>query len=250
MHLQPTDTAQDCTLKNLSHHFGLTGLRERRKLATTVRPFAHVPALWVAGSRVPMLAALRGLGAPAAASPPRHTLFSRAASSASFRAGGAALFPNFLPKSDFEAVKAACRSARGKFKAEEGSLAVGRLGHVLEKCSAAHASVSKDTVTERVNRLAGLPSPPLVLSEFPVEMRLYKKSSGMDWHKDDQLFSAPQCEAVLTLSNTSDSVTEWITADGEHNSAWTPPNSLLLVRAGVSGARHRVRGITGAYVLN
>ena len=28
---------------------------------------------------------------------------------------------------------------------------------------------------------------------------------------------------------------------GEHHSEWTPPNSALLVRAGESGASHRVR---------
>ena len=45
-------------------------------------------------------------------------------------------------------------------------------------------------------------------------------------------------QVVLTLDNSGDSVTEWIEADGTLRSAWTPPNSALLVRA--AGARHRV----------
>jgi hypothetical protein len=42
------------------------------------------------------------------------------------------------------------------------------------------------------------------------KLRLVCVTSGMDWHRDDLLYTKPQCELVLTLENDSDSYTEWI----------------------------------------
>jgi hypothetical protein len=68
---------------------------------------------------------------------------------------------------------------------------------------------------------------------------VYRTGAGMEWHVDDLLYAPPQCELVLVLDNTSDSVTEFVDGEGTLHSEWTPPNSALLVRAG--GARHRVQ---------
>jgi hypothetical protein len=104
--------------------------------------------------------------------------------------------------------------------------------------------MSSPLVAERVNRRllhSGRAEGAMCLSEYPVEMRVYREGSEMQWHRDDMLYDTPQCEMVLCLENTSDSRTEWIDADGELHSEWTPPNSCLLLRAGDSGARHRVQ---------
>ena len=60
----------------------------------------------------------------------------------------------------------------------------------------------------------------------------------MTWHRDEELFAVPQVELVLTLSNSSDSATEWVDASGALQSEWTEVNSLIAVRAGA--ALHRV----------
>ena len=118
-------------------------------------------------------------------------------------------------------------------------MAVGRLGHVLDSRQEAYRHLTSDSIVQRVNRLVGSPAKPLVVSEYPIELRMYRVGSSMEWHVDDLLYEEPQCEMVLVLDNTSDSVTEFVDASGELHSEWTPPNSALLVRAG--GARHRVQ---------
>eukprot|EP00316_Scyphosphaera_apsteinii_P024911 CAMPEP_0119315856 /NCGR_PEP_ID=MMETSP1333-20130426/37424_1 /TAXON_ID=418940 /ORGANISM="Scyphosphaera apsteinii, Strain RCC1455" /LENGTH=141 /DNA_ID=CAMNT_0007321335 /DNA_START=456 /DNA_END=881 /DNA_ORIENTATION=- len=80
-------------------------------------------------------------------------------------------------------------------------------------------------------------------SEYPVELRHYPARSGMPWHRDDVLYLPAQLEVILTLENTSDSLTEWRDANGQHEGIWTEPNSILLVRAGEHGPLHRVTTI-------
>ena len=123
-------------------------------------------------------------------------------------------------------------------KVEKGSIATGRMGRYVDSRSHAHDLLTSEVMVKRMCRLVGAQVEP---SEYPIELRSYKVGSGMEWHKDDQLYSVPQCELVLTLDNDSDSRTEWIDARGEHHAEWTPPNSALLVRAGETGASHRVR---------
>ena len=70
----------------------------------------------------------------------------------------------------------------------------------------------------------------LFKSSFPIEHRIYPTGSkGMHWHMDTLLYDKPQYEAVFTIYNNSNSLTEWI--DGNIKSQWTEPNSLLLVKA-------------------
>ena len=49
----------------------------------------------------------------------------------------------------------------------------------------------------------------LVAGDVPVEFRIYPVGGSMDWHKDVALYSKPQFEIVFTVTNTSDSTTEW-----------------------------------------
>ena len=150
---------------------------------------------------------------------------------------GVAFIAEFLPAADFTKVRDDCRSLRGGMKLEKDSIAIGRMGRYVDSRSAAHKLLTSSPVVERVSRLVGGEVEP---SEYPIELRSYRAGSGMDWHQDDQLYEDAQCELVLCLDNDSDSRTEWIDAKGDQHSEWTPPNSALLVRAGDTGAAHRV----------
>ena len=88
------------------------------------------------------------------------------------------------------------------------------------------------------SRLSSITGQRLFLSDFPLEYRAYPVGSHMSWHRDECLFSVPQVELVLTVTNSSDSATEWQDGRGLVHRQWTEPNSLLLVRA--NGALHRV----------
>ena len=150
---------------------------------------------------------------------------------------GVALVREFLPADVFSVVAGECRGLKGSMKKEVGSMAVGRMARILERRTAAATLLSESAIA-CVNR--HVERPPYYLSEFPLEVRLYKAGSSMEWHQDDMLYAEPQCEIVLTIENSSDSETQWVDSHGEMHSLWTPPNSALLVRAGPTGARHRV----------
>ena len=166
------------------------------------------------------------------------TSVARSGTQRGYSRDGISLVRNFLSPEAFALVCEDTRKLRGQLKPEKGSMAVGRLGRILDSRSDAYAMLTSDETAGRINHLTQ-PAKPLVASEYPIELRVYRVGSGMDWHVDDALYTAPQCELVLVLDNTSDSVTEWTDATGELHSEWTPPNSALLVRAG--GARHRVQ---------
>jgi hypothetical protein len=51
----------------------------------------------------------------------------------------------------------------------------------------------------------------------------------MDWHQDKALFKDPYYECVLTLTNDSDSLFEFM-IDDKINSVEPKPNSLVLVK--------------------
>ena len=96
----------------------------------------------------------------------------------------------------------------------------------------------------------------LLTEAYPAELRLYKSGAFMEWHQDDlvilsrlshslslarartlarpikpdwpppgkcgqQLFSPPQLEAVYTITNQGDSVTQWRDTRGDIHEAWT-----------------------------
>ena len=74
-------------------------------------------------------------------------------------------------------------------------------------------------------------------NNFPIEYRKYVKGDFMNKHRDLLLYKIPQYECVLTLSNTTDSVT-----DIEDYKISAKPNSLIILRA--NGAEHKVTMVT------
>ena len=160
-----------------------------------------------------------------------------------FREHGAVYMPNFLQADLFEEIRRESRGWRSKLKLEKDSIANGRLGRVLDSRSRAHQAFYADALfRERLQSLLGL-DPPFEPSDFPIELRHYPQGAGMQWHQDDLLYTQPQCEFVFTLENTSDSYTEWLDGRQQLASIWTEPNSLIAIRAGERGPRHRVTPI-------
>lgn len=69
--------------------------------------------------------------------------------------------------------------------------------------------------------------------DFPIEYRKYVPGSFMQKHKDTLIYKVPQYECVLTLSNTTDSVTKM-----KDTPIKATPNSLIVVKA--LGVEHEV----------
>eukprot|EP01061_Rhynchopus_euleeides_P027881 TRINITY_DN4530_c0_g3_i1.p1 TRINITY_DN4530_c0_g3~~TRINITY_DN4530_c0_g3_i1.p1 ORF type:complete len:304 (+),score=57.55 TRINITY_DN4530_c0_g3_i1:96-1007(+) len=84
---------------------------------------------------------------------------------------------------------------------------------------------------------------------FPVEVRVYDKSVGMQWHRDLRLFRNRQYEVVFTIENNDDATSEYYKRDSSQVSTLvTKPNSLVTLRA--DGVRHRVPPVrTGRRVI-
>ena len=82
--------------------------------------------------------------------------------------------------------------------------------------------------TPVIRRITG--NPRLYLAtNFPIEYRKYGKGSFMAMHRDTQLYRIPQYECILTIYNTSDSITNFYT---KHiTSIMSSPNSISMVRA-------------------
>lgn len=74
-------------------------------------------------------------------------------------------------------------------------------------------------------------------NNFPVEYRKYVPGSFMVKHRDVLIYKKPQYECVLTLSNTTDSVTNM-----EKVPIKASPNSLIIVKA--LGVEHEVTKVT------
>ena len=96
----------------------------------------------------------------------------------------------------------------------------------------------------------------MILSpNVPVEMRIYEqRGASMEWHHDDVLYTPEQIEVVFTVENNSDCVTMWEeidkngTADQQQvkvklKQVETEANSAVILRAGLSGARHAVSSL-------
>jgi len=74
---------------------------------------------------------------------------------------------------------------------------------------------------------------------FPIEYRKYVPGSFMRKHKDTLIYKIPQYECVLTLSNTTDSVTKMADTGTPVKAS---PNSLMIVKA--LGVEHEVTKVT------
>jgi len=146
--------------------------------------------------------------------------------------------PDILPREVFERLRGECTRLKPRFQSEDGSFAVGRKGIALDSTNEI-AKIMADTISKKVNDVTSSRS---FLADFPIELRSYSPGSRMDWHVDDVLYAKPQCEAILTVEQSSDSKTEWVDINGEVTSVRTLPNSLLLIKAGC--VRHRVTPLT------
>lgn len=90
-----------------------------------------------------------------------------------------------------------------------------------------------------VDLLQGYIEPKIYPSDFPIEHRFYPDDSqGMKWHKDTLLYEKPQYEAIFTITNESESKTQWRDKNGNLQELWTKPNSILVVKA--QGYEHQV----------
>jgi hypothetical protein len=154
-----------------------------------------------------------------------------------FLRDGLRVVRNFLPPEVFSQICDECRPLRPGMKREKNTLAYGRVGCFVDSRSQTRALLTSPAVAEKVARIVGQPMEP---SPYPVELRCYRVGAEMVWHKDDVLYDIPQVELVICLNNDSDAQTEWINPHGEHAREWTPPNTALFVRAGETGAAHRV----------
>ena len=90
-----------------------------------------------------------------------------------------------------------------------------------------------------INKIESIIDNKIKESNFPIEYRIYPKGSeGMKCHKDTLLYDKPQYEAIFTINNESNSVTQWKDNYGQIHGLWTEPNSLLIVKA--NGYEHHV----------
>lgn len=154
-----------------------------------------------------------------------------------FRDGqGFVYLRDFLNPGDREIVLRGVKKWKAKAKREQNSLAENRLGVQLSKNDEIVRVFHRGEVVAKIQRT--LENSLLLPADFPIEVRFYVPGSAMDWHRDDQLYVEPQIEAVYTVSNESDSRTEWIDIKGNQHAESTEPNSLILVQA--NSALHRV----------
>ena len=130
-----------------------------------------------------------------------------------------------------------------------------RYDHTLEHAKETHDNLIRYNLTIDTNETTNHPvtdilkkytntirhitrNPAIYLAnKFPIEYRKYVPGSFMKKHIDTLIYKIPQYECVLTLSNTTDSVTNM---DGTPIKA--APNSLMIVKA--LGVEHEVTQVT------
>lgn len=152
---------------------------------------------------------------------------------------------NFFEPETYERVAKECAKLRESVTAENRACARHRLGVMVPMDNFVHEACVASSVAERLGTLllGEENDGDLVAGDVPVEFRIYPVGGSMDWHKDVALYSKPQFEIVFTVTNTSDSTTEWEDErTGMRYGGWTEPNSVIVVRA--DGAPHRVTAVT------
>lgn len=152
---------------------------------------------------------------------------------------------NFFEPETYERVAKECAKLRESVTAENRACARHRLGVMVPTDNFVHEACVASSVAERLGTLLldEENEGDLVAGDVPVEFRIYPVGGSMDWHKDVALYSKPQFEIVFTVTNTSDSTTEWEDErTGMRYGGWTEPNSVIVVRA--DGAPHRVTAVT------
>lgn len=146
---------------------------------------------------------------------------------------------DFLPVDQHRVVVHECQKLRSKLKKELNTVASKRLGVFVPRNSAVVRLLLNQKVSTQLSKKLQVTVTP---GDFPVEYRVYPPGAHMSWHKDEALYVEPQYELIYTVSNTSDSYTEWKDECHQRFQEWTEPNSLLVVRA--EGFYHRVSPVT------
>ena len=142
--------------------------------------------------------------------------------------------PNFLSEEDFKIIKQNLQDDKRSFK-NESFRKIKPLDTKNQVITDIFYSPKNITALNKQCKAR------LFKTEFPIEHRIYPNGSkGMHWHIDTLMYDLPQYEAVFTINNNSDSVTEWL--DNNIKRQWTEPNSLLLVKA--QGHYHHVTPVT------
>jgi hypothetical protein len=182
------------------------------------------------------------------------SLSSSRSSSAFERSGGVLYVRNFFDEATARRIVEECAGMRERVTSENRACARQRLGLMVSPDSFVHEACVATSVADRLRALllgeeessssdAQNVARALVPGDVPVEFRVYPIGGSMDWHKDVSLYTMPQYEIVYTVTNTSDSTTEWEDErTGMRYGGWTEPNSVLVVQA--DGAPHRVTGVT------
>jgi len=147
---------------------------------------------------------------------------------------------NILSKKIFDKILLLCNEIRTE-SMELDDKASKRLMHQFKKDDPKTKLIEKllynKEFIEKVRKLIG--NDKLVpYLKIPIEYRKYKNGAYMKWHRDTKMIKDQlQYECVITLTNTSDSLTlldkilYW-------DKISTEPNSILIVRA--RGIRHMV----------
>lgn len=119
--------------------------------------------------------------------------------------------------------------------------AIGRLMYTFPINDPIYSLVYNPDFIQKMRQLTTNPNLVPAL-EVPIEYRKYLVGSSMNWHKDTQMLpDQNQYECVITLTNTSDSVT---LIDKIHSieKISSDPNSIVIVRA--NGVKHKVTETT------
>lgn len=162
------------------------------------------------------------------------------------RAGGVLYVRNFFDAETSARVRTECERLRSGVTLEHRACAKQRLGMMVPNDNFVHEAFVSKSVADRLRALLlgeSATSGELIAGDVPVEYRVYPVGGSMDWHKDVALYTLPQFEIVYTVTNTSDSTTEWEDErTGTRYGGWTEPNSVIIVRA--DGAPHRVTAVS------
>ena len=150
---------------------------------------------------------------------------------------------DIYPEDIFRAISEICNTIRKEEMAVEEN-EMRRLIYSFKKYEPKFVQLKpllfSDTLIDYIRRVTGKPLEPCLT--IPVEYRKYLEGSHMPWHSDIKMLKRQyQYECVITIHNTSDSITQ------VHNLLYikdihSEPNSLMITRA--HGPVHKVTPVT------
>lgn len=139
-------------------------------------------------------------------------------------------YENFMSTNDFELLKKELNNFNEQLnKSHEKYFYVERYNLKLD------SNIITNIIKKYENKIKKLTNNNLIYlaNNNPIEYRKYTKGSFMNKHKDIQLYEIPQYECLFTISNSTDSVTNF-----EGDKIQSKPNSLIILKA--NGVEHSV----------